>query len=140
MLHQDLNVMSAVLSILVFVAFITYGVSEHVLIVSLHNIRVFIARMCNGIVNLFNKKVANDNPEYNNVWDEKKQQATYRSYKREENNSREHNLLAQVRELEQEGLDLKKQNREIAAQYKGRITSLTNQINDYKSKTEKLSA
>lgn len=132
--------MSAVLAILMFAAFITYGVSEHVLIVSLHNIRVFIARMCNGIVKLFNKKQKNDNSEYNNAWDEKKQQAAYRSYKKDENNSREHNLLAQVRELEEENASLKKQNRELTTQYKDRISSLTIQVDDYKSKMEKLSA
>ena len=49
--------MSVVIAILLFAIFITYGISEQNLTVTLHNIRVFIARLCNRIRELFQARI-----------------------------------------------------------------------------------
>lgn len=128
--------MLVIITILLFTAFITYGVSEHVLVVSLHNIRVLVSRMCNGIAKLFAKKQSNNDVDEDDINKPQKKQLEFRSYKKEEEHSREKRLLEQVRELEQENAELQQQGRELTTQYKSQLSSLANKVAAYEKKIE----
>lgn len=128
--------MLVIITILLFTAFITYGVSEHVLVVSLHNIRVLVSRMCNGIANLFAKKQSNNDVDEDEINIPQKKQLKFRSYKKEEEHSREKRLIEQVRELEQKNAELQQQGRELTTQYKSQLSSLANKVAAYEKKIE----
>lgn len=116
-----------ILAIIVFLLFITYGISEHKLVVSLHNIRVFISRMCNGIINIFTKKKS-DSTEWDNTSHSKKPRQEYRSFNEKDAKSREQNLLAQVQMLEKERAAQEKKLKDLSAQYKDKLAKLSNQV------------
>ena len=122
--------MYVVLAVIVFLIFITYGISEYKLVVSLHNIRVFISRICDGIARLLKKKKS-----YKSDWDGElpiqKQRAEYRSFKENKENSREYNLLVQVRKLEEEKTAQEQQYHELSNQYNEKISLLSKQIRSY---------
>lgn len=119
--------MFAIIAIILFLIFITYGISEHKLVVSLHNIRVFFSRMCNGITGLFANKNSNVSD-----WDETnhppKTRMEYRSFKNKERNIREQNLLEQVRKLENERTTQQQKLKELSAQYNESLHKLSNQV------------
>ena len=131
--------MLVIITILLFIAFITYGVSEHVLVVTLHNIRVIVSRMCNGIAKLFAKKQSNNDVDEDDIAIPQKQQPKFRSYKREEEHSREKRLLEQVHELEQENAELQQQGRELTTQYKSQLSSLSHKVAAYEKRIETVS-
>ncbi len=119
--------MSAIIAIIVFLVFITYGVSEHTLVVSLHNIRVFFSRMCNGVTGLFTKKDSNLSE-----WDDtpyvQKPRAEYRSFKEKDKNSREHKLFAQVQQLEKERSAQQQKFQELSTQYNENLSKLSSRV------------
>ena len=119
--------MSAIIAIILFLIFITYGISEHKLVVSLHNIRVFFSRMCNGITAIFANKNSNVSD-----WDESNQplktRMEYRSFKETERNTREQNLLEQVRKLENERATQQNKLRELSVQYNDSLYKLSSQV------------
>lgn len=119
--------MSAIIVIIVFLAFITYGVSEHKLVISLHNIRVFLSRMCNGIINLLTKKDS-DLSEWDNAIHRKKSCKEYRSFTEKEYKSREQNLLVQVQKLEMERVALSKRFQELSIQYNDTLAKHSSQV------------
>lgn len=123
--------MSAIIAIILFLIFITYGISEHKLVVSLHNIRVFFSRACNGITGLFANKNSNVSD-----WDEsnhpQKTRMEYRSFKEKERNTREQNLLAQVRKLENERTTQQHRFDKLSAEYNESLRKLSNQVESYK--------
>ena len=129
--------MSAIIAIILFLIFITYGISEHKLVVSLHNIRVFFSRMCNGITGIFANKNSNV-PD----WDESNQplktHIEYRSFKEKERNTREQNLLEQVRKLESERATQQHKLRELSAQYNESLYKLSNQVKSCESTINEL--
>lgn len=124
--------MSAIIVIIVFLVFITYGISEHKLAVLLHNNRVFFSRMCDEIAKLFSKRNSNSS-DWDNTPKFPKQRAEYRSFKEYKSNSREQNLLVQVRELEQEKANIQQQHRELCTKYNEKQSSLSNQIQNYEN-------
>lgn len=119
--------MSVIIAIIVFLIFITYGISEHKLVVSLHNIRVFLSRMCNGIAGLFAKKDSNPS-EWDNTSYPQTPRAEYRSFKEKDKNSREHNLFAQVQQLEKERTALQQKFQELSIQYNENLSKLSSRV------------
>ena len=124
--------MSAIIAIILFLIFITYGISEHTLVVSLHNLRVFFSRMYNGIIGLFVKKNAtvSDWDEANNP---PKTRMEYKSFKEKERNTREQNLLEQVRKLEKERIAQQQKLQELSARYTESLHKLSNQVKSCES-------
>ena len=129
--------MSAIIAIILFLIFITYGISEHKLVVSLHNIRVFFSRMCNGIKGLFANKDSNVSD-----WDESnhppKIHMEYRSFKEKKRNSREQILLEQVQKLENERTNQQRKLKELSAQYNESLHKLTTLVNSCESTINEL--
>lgn len=119
--------MSAIIAIFLFAIFIIYGISEQKLVVSLHNIRVFIARMCDGIKGLLHKKSTGIS-EWDDETVEYKPRKQYRRFSEENNKVREQNLLIRIRTLESEKETLQRQNREAVAQYNENLNALTAEI------------
>lgn len=109
--------MSAIIAILLFVVFITYGISERILVVSLHNIRVFLSRMCNAVSGLFKGKPSDTSDWDGEVLIEKKQKERYRSFKIDESAVREADQIVAIRVLKQEKSDLERLNEELHAKY-----------------------
>lgn len=107
------------------------------LVVSLHNIRVFFSRMCNGIRGLFASKNSNVSD-----WDEANSPPKicmeYRSFREKGRNTREQNLLDQVRKLENERTAQQKKLQELSAQYKESLHKLTNQVKSCESTIDEL--
>lgn len=124
--------MSAIIAIILFLIFITYGISEHKLVVSLHNIRVFFSRMCNGITGIFANKNSNM-PDWDESNQPSKTRMEYRSFNEKERNTREQNLLEQVRKLENERTTQQHKLRELSAQYNESLHKLSNQVKSCES-------
>lgn len=122
--------MYVVLAIIIFLIFITYGISEYKLVVSLHNIRVFISRICNEIARL-SKKKKSDKSDWDSEPRIQKQRAEYRSFKENKENSREYNLLVQVQKLEEEKTAHEQQYHELSNQYNEKMSLLSKQIRSY---------
>lgn len=129
--------MSAIIATILFLIFITYGISEHKLVVSLHNIRVFFSRMCNGITGIFANKNSNV-PDWDESIQPSKTRMEYRSFKEKERNTREQNLLEQVRKLENERTSQQHKLKELSAQYNESLYKLSNQIKSYGSTINEL--
>lgn len=129
--------MSIIIVVVAFILFLTYGISEHVLVISLHNIRVFLSRMFNRIINLFNKHKLKSS-DWDNTIKTRKQPTEYRSYRKYKDDSLEQNLLVQLQKLEQEKTDLKKQNRELSLKYNEKLSSLFSQIKDCQNTINKV--
>lgn len=129
--------MSAIIAIIVFLVFITYGISEQKLVVALHNIRVFMSRMCNVIINILAKKDSSRS-EWDNTTHRKKSREKYRSFKEKENKSREQNLLEQLQKLEMEREYQSKRYQELSTQYNDTLANLSNQVKNYETTISEL--
>ena len=119
--------MYVIIAIILFLIFITYGISEHNLVVSLHNIRVFLSRMCNGIVSLFNKKDSTIS-DWDDTTHRKELREEYRSFNETGNKTREQILVAQVKELEIERANQSKKLQDLSTQYNDDCAKLSNKV------------
>ena len=106
---------AVIITILLLVVFITYGLDEHVLCVVLHNIRVFMKRLYATIKKLIQKNSAND-MEWENGSIQHESLLRYRNFK-ENNTTREEKLLSQLITLEQDKNLLQEKNIEITTEY-----------------------
>ncbi len=136
--------MYAIIAIFAFLLFITYGISEHILVVSLHNIRVFLSRMCDGIKKIFIKKKSDTSEWEEYTSQSTTQQAEYRSFKEKEDNSIEQNLLAEIQQLKNVNDELNSKYNALDDKLKqtsyklksceGTITKLKNENKEYQQR------
>lgn len=117
-----------ILTILLFIVFITYGIDEHILVVSLHNIRVFMKRLYATIKKLIQRKSLND-MEWENGSIQHESLPLYRNFK-ENNTTREEKLLSQLIILEQDKNLLQEKIIEITTEYERKQASLIRKISE----------
>lgn len=123
-----------ILTILLFIVFITYGIDEHILVVSLHNIRVFMKRLYATIKKLIQKKSLKD-VDWENGSIQHESLPLYRNFK-ENNTTREEKLLSQLITLEQDKNLLQEKNIEITTEYERKQASLMRKISELEGKFE----
>lgn len=125
---------AVIVTILLLVVFITFGLDEHVLCVVLHNIRVFMKRLYATIKKLIQKKSAND-MEWENGSIQHESLPLYRNFK-ENNTTREEKLLSQLIILEQDKNLLQEKIIEITTEYERKQASLIRKISELERKFE----